>query len=877
MGINIIEQNNGEQLFEYKIQKFVSEGNEGIGDKEEDFEILQVIGAGAFSQVLKVKSKKNFQIYAMKKVDMENTEDRQNLENEAKFLPKLNHPNIVKCHNVFWDHNNKYLYFIMELMNNGDLESFKEGFIDFKKHPPENILWKIFYDCLKGLQYIHREEIMHRDIKPKNLFFDENLKVKIGDFNTSVTLTESAAQKFSGSKVENEFRSMMSNNISVGTEGYQAPEMNSYNYDEKVDVYSMGSTFFELCYLTNHHTVDKSDYFEKNIYSKELNDLIKNMIEDDPEERCSSFEAYAIAKKNYILKFLKNTAVVSVLRCLYEFPNFKNYFMNKNENDFEKGREVAKSVFNIFKSLSENNVDGINESMYDLRGIIEKYGMKVQRKDIEIDPIVLLFNLLSRLNSELNDVFGERKERTVLEYKKSSKNYRFETGQEENFFKERLGIYNRNISSLISQNFFNFIKTDIICKKCNDVGHYFSQMLYIPFNVEILAKKRGNDNLNIKTAFECLIQDEIQINLKKGKKCTKCNENNELIQTKKLYHTAKNLIIILDRGKDCSIDIQVDFEETLQLKDGLIERFNEINYYLVGILEKIDDQYVSFAKKNDLWVSSEGKELTFDDVKKCGKVIALFYYSEDNKLILKSEQIQMINGQILPNNMSNMNAMNNMMSNMNNMANNMNNMNNMNMNNMMNNMNNMNMMNNMNNMNMNNMMNNMNNMNMNNMMNNMNNMNMMNNMNNMNMNNMMNNMNMNNMMNNMNNMNMNNMMNNMNMNNMMNNLSLMNNNNGFNINNGIRNNKQTNFMLNTNPNITLRPHLDNCNTNNMNNINMNNNLNNINRQPTFIPINTGMVNMPINQNPNINNGMRMNFINNNPNIIPCPPGFFFNG
>ena len=116
--------------------------------------------------------------------------DRQNLENEAKFLPKLNHPNIVKCHNVFWDHNNKYLYFIMELMNNGDLESFKEGFIDFKDHPPENILWKIFYDCLKGLQYIHREEIMHRDIKPKNLFFDENLKVKIGDFNTSVTLTE---------------------------------------------------------------------------------------------------------------------------------------------------------------------------------------------------------------------------------------------------------------------------------------------------------------------------------------------------------------------------------------------------------------------------------------------------------------------------------------------------------------------------------------------------------------------------------------------------------------------------------------------------------------------------------------------------------------
>ena len=183
MGINIIESNNNDQLFVYKIPEYINESKEEIGNKEEDFEILQVIGSGSFSQVFKVKSYRNHNIYAMKKVNIENSENVDYLENEVKILTKLNHPNIVKCYKVFRDEKNKYIYFIMELMNNGDLDSYKKCFEDFEKYPDEKILWKIFYDCLKGLEYIHSEELIHRDIKPKNLFFDENLKIKIGDFN----------------------------------------------------------------------------------------------------------------------------------------------------------------------------------------------------------------------------------------------------------------------------------------------------------------------------------------------------------------------------------------------------------------------------------------------------------------------------------------------------------------------------------------------------------------------------------------------------------------------------------------------------------------------------------------------------------------------
>ncbi len=250
MGINIIEQQNEEPFFEYKIPGFINEDNK-LGNSSGDYAILQVLGGGGFSSVLKVKSKINSKIYAMKKVDMNKILNVQQLDqkyfdNEVQILQRLSHPNIIKCYRIFKE--NQYLYFIMEFMNNGDLESFYKANNRLKLRIPEEKLWDIYFKCLNGLNEIHKQGLIHRDIKLQNLFIDDKLNIKIGDFNISVSKNAYFAQKFLQSNNMNNVNNLLNKGTNAGTDGYRAPEIVTHKYNEKVDVYSMGISFFELAY-----------------------------------------------------------------------------------------------------------------------------------------------------------------------------------------------------------------------------------------------------------------------------------------------------------------------------------------------------------------------------------------------------------------------------------------------------------------------------------------------------------------------------------------------------------------------------------------------------------------------------------------------------
>ena len=690
----MIEQKNGEQVFEYKFPEFLNDNNE-ISSNSNDYEILQVLGAGAFSCVLKVKSKINKQIYAMKKVDMnkileEMNVDRKYFENEIHFLQNLRSNFVCKCYTIFQEDN--FLFFIMEFMNNGDLQTFYKANKALQKQIPEDKMWDIFFKSISGLKYIHEKGLIHRDIKLENLFLDDNFNIKIGDFNVSATIDFQAAQNFADEQGDQgDLQNMISGQTVVGTAGYMAPEVKrnermDSKYGPKADVFSMGVSFFELCYGDKpYQRVNKNQYYQKKLYSIELNKIVDQMIEKDDRRRPSSEESYYVIKKNFINKYVKNSSVDATINCFYQLPNFKQFFFdNKNKNLYlnnqftpEQGDnneieqvnhkvEIGNSIFEVIQSLNTNNKDLIDDRMYELRNSITNAGLNAKENE-EIEPGLFISFFLRILNSVLNEItMVDENSFNADELMVLSSSFKFKLGQEEFIFNQFLNSYNKKLLSLISRNFFNSIKIKKECKNCKSVGYSFSMFNFIPFNVDILINKcQKKDNFHLKDGFDCLLNDRIELNKTKRIFCNKCNDFTDHYESKTFYHTAKDLIIIFDRGENFSNKTFINFDEQLVLNQKEVERYNEVRYDLASVLVKLEnnkekEEFVSFMNYgNNNWVSNKNRQnpIKLDDVKKSGIIIALFYYSNDNRLILQSQASQNMYNQ--PNNYQNNNMYNN--------------------------------------------------------------------------------------------------------------------------------------------------------------------------------------------------------------------------
>ena len=690
----MIEQKNGEQVFEYKFPEFLNDNNE-ISSNSNDYEILQVLGAGAFSCVLKVKSKINKQIYAMKKVDMnkileEMNVDRKYFENEIHFLQNLRSNFVCKCYTIFQEDN--FLFFIMEFMNNGDLQTFYKANKALQKQIPEDKMWDIFFKSISGLKYIHEKGLIHRDIKLENLFLDDNFNIKIGDFNVSATIDFQAAQNFADEQGDQgDLQNMISGQTVVGTAGYMAPEVKrnermDSKYGPKADVFSMGVSFFELCYGDKpYQRVNKNQYYQKKLYSIELNKIVDQMIEKDDRRRPSSEESYYVIKKYFINKYVKNSSVDATINCFYQLPNFKQFFFdNKNKNLYlnnqftpEQGDnneieqvnhkvEIGNSIFEVIQSLNTNNKDQIDDRMYELRNSITNAGLNAKENE-EIEPGLFISFFLRILNSVLNEItMVDENSFNADELMVLSSSFKFKLGQEEFIFNQFLNSYNKKLLSLISRNFFNSIKIKKECKNCKSVGYSFSMFNFIPFNVDILINKcQKKDNFHLKDGFDCLLNDRIELNKTKRIFCNKCNDFTDHYESKTFYHTAKDLIIIFDRGENFSNKTFINFDEQLVLNQKEVERYNEVRYDLASVLVKLEnnkekEEFVSFMNYgNNNWVSNKNRQnpIKLDDVKKSGIIIALFYYSNDNRLILQSQASQNMYNQ--PNNYQNNNMYNN--------------------------------------------------------------------------------------------------------------------------------------------------------------------------------------------------------------------------
>eukprot|EP00092_Neocalanus_flemingeri_P000288 GFUD01000308.1.p1 GENE.GFUD01000308.1~~GFUD01000308.1.p1 ORF type:complete len:1589 (+),score=464.17 GFUD01000308.1:43-4809(+) len=142
-----------------------------------------------------------------------------------------------------------FMYIQMEFCDKQTLRNY----IDNDLFKDTTKVWRMFRELVEGLVHIHTQGMIHRDIKPVNIFIDSHDHVKIGDFGLATTgLLNQTKEDIEGESIPAENVQVEEDLTGqIGTAMYVAPELNESRistYNQKVDLYSLGIIFFEMCY-----------------------------------------------------------------------------------------------------------------------------------------------------------------------------------------------------------------------------------------------------------------------------------------------------------------------------------------------------------------------------------------------------------------------------------------------------------------------------------------------------------------------------------------------------------------------------------------------------------------------------------------------------
>ena len=299
----------------------------------------RIIGRGAFGKVnigLNILTGRIVAIKSFNKKNIINESSKKKILYETNLMRGLFHPSVTKILETF--ESEKYMLIIMEYISGGNLQNF----VKKRRKLCEKTAKILFRQIIQGIKYIHSRGIVHRDIKLENILLDLNNIIKICDFGVGKLIKPNTILK-----------------DQCGTPVYMAPEIikGEGYHGFPVDIWSAGVALYIMLSGNLPFNKDKEHNLEYSILNKnikeisdiseEANNLLKNILEKDPNKRYTA---------NQIL----------------EHPWMNTNLNDEENNDYDYNNEIKNvNKYHLFTNaesilLAKTHIDYRNAQKKDL-------------------------------------------------------------------------------------------------------------------------------------------------------------------------------------------------------------------------------------------------------------------------------------------------------------------------------------------------------------------------------------------------------------------------------------------------------------------------------------------------------------------------------